>query len=278
MNKPSPAVQSVVQPLRLGPARVIVAMVIWIALTVGIGVALGDGEQHPLAYAATQQIGWHWLAAAAFAGTVAWRAGADAMGLRSPFPTSSIMLVWLPLAYVGIMLAVDVLLGLPSPSVTAILAVNMLLVGLSEELMFRSIVFHGLITRYPIWPAVLLTSFLFGLVHSLNVFATGQMVQALLQSATAFMQGIAYMAIRIRTRSVWPMVIVHALWDFSLILSVATRPSVGAGDGAGFYWAPLLVAMPVFLYGLFLLRHLDRDHADWLGFRPKPTESAKGTE
>jgi membrane protease YdiL (CAAX protease family) len=148
------------------------------------------------------------------------------------------------------------LIGLPSATITAILALNMLLVGLSEELMFRSIMFRGLLARFRVWPAILLTSLLFGLVHSLNVFTTGQMEQAVLQSAAAFMQGLAYLAIRIRTRSVWPMVIVHALWDFSLMLSTTTHAS---GTDAGWSWTPLLIALPIFLYGLFLLRHVGKN-------------------
>ena len=232
-------------------------MAVWIALTIGIGYAVGDGEQHPLAYAASRQIGWPWLAAAVFAGVVAWRAGADAMGLHRPSPASSIKLVWLPLAYAVIMLAADLLIGLPSPGIVAILALNMLLVGLSEELMFRSIVFRGLLTRCRLWPAILLTSLLFGLVHSLNVFTTGQLDQAVMQSAAAFMQGLAYLAIRIRTRSVWPMVI-------SLILPATALPaSAGTGTNAGWSWMPLLVALPVFLYGLFLLRRVGKNDDKW---------------
>ena len=254
-------------PLRLNPIRALLIMVVWVALTIGIGYAVGDGEKHPLAYAASNQIGWPWLAAAAFAGIVAWLAGADAMGLRRPSPASSIKLVWLPLIYAVIMLTVDALLGLPSPGVIAILALNMLFVGLSEELMFRSIVFRGLLARFSIWPAILLTSFLFGIVHSLNVFTTGQLDQAVLQSAAAGMQGLAYLAIRIRTRSVWPMVIVHALWDFSLILSATTHPAE-AGADAGWTWTPLLIALPVFLYGLFLLRHVGKNADDWRDAAP----------
>jgi hypothetical protein len=243
-------------PLRLNPALAFLALAVWLMLTIGIGHVIGDGQKHPLAYAASSQIGWPWLAAAAFAGLVAWRAGADAMGLHRPSPTSSIKLVWLPLIYAGVMLAADLLIGLPSATMTAILAVNMLLVGLSEELMFRSIMFRGLLARFRVWPAILLTSLLFGLVHSLNVFTTGQMDQAVLQSTAAFMQGLAYLAIRIRTRSVWPMVIVHALWDFSLMLPGTTR---AAGAGVGWSWTPLLVALPIFLYGLYLLRHVGKN-------------------
>lgn len=144
----------------------------------------------------------------------------------------------------------------------------MLLVGLSEELMFRSILFRGMLARFRIWPAVLLSSSLFGLVHTLNVFATGQLQPALMQAMAAFMQGLAYQAIRIRTGSVWPMVVVHGSWDFSLVLPGLSHPEGELAVQPGLL--PLLIALPVFLYGLFLMRHLDRDDGHWSDAAPVP--------
>lgn len=248
--------------LRLTLPRALLALAIWLFLTIGIGLALGDGHHHPLAHDVGQKLGWPWLLAAAFALSIAWRAGPDAMGLHLPSPLRSVWLAWLPMAYVGLLLAVDLLTGAPPPGVIAIVAINMLLVGLSEELMFRSIVFRGMLAHFRVWPAVLLTSLLFGMAHSLNVVGTGQLEQALMQSVTAFMQGLAYLAIRIRTGSVWPMVVVHALWDFSLMLTGLAHPP---SDGANPEWQflPLLIALPIFLYGIFLLRHLRRDYSAW---------------
>ena len=45
------------------------------------------------------------------------------------------------------------------------------------------------------------------------------------QALNAFMSGAAYLAIRIRTRSILPIMVIHALWDFTVFL-------VGSG-GAG---------------------------------------------
>jgi len=242
---------------RIGPAQALLVLAAWLLLTVGAGLALGDGGHAPLAASAARGIGIPWLLAAALVIAVAWRAGPAAMGLRLPSPISSLRLAWLPLAYVGLMLAFDLALGLPPAQTVAIVACNMLLVAVSEELMFRSILFGGMRVRLGLWPAVLLTSLLFGLVHTLNVFGTGQLDQALMQSLTAFMQGLAYLAIRIRTGSVWPMVVVHALWDFSLMIAQLAHPAGTAGT----HWSilPVMLVLPVFGYGLFLLRHAGRD-------------------
>lgn len=236
-------------------------LVVWLILTVGVGFALSDSRQSSIEIIAGSGIGVPWLLAAAFVLGIAWASGREQMGLRLPSPASSIRLVWLPLLYVVIMAVLNTLLGLPSERVLRIAATNMLLVGLSEELMFRSILFRGMLSRFTIWPAILLTSFMFGIVHSLNAFTTGRLDQALLQSLTAFMQGLAYLAIRIRTDSVWPMVLVHGMWDFSLISGPLARPLV-VQHPLVHPIIPFLVALPVFLYGLFLLRDLDRSVAD----------------
>lgn len=231
----------------------LIVLVVWLILTVGVGLALSDGRQSSIQIIAGRAIGVPWLLAAAFVFGIAWASDRKQMGLRLPSPASSLRLVWLPLLYVVMMVVLNTMLGLPSERVLLVAGVNMLLVGLSEELMFRSILFAGLLSRFQIWPAILLTSFTFGLVHSLNAFTTGQLDAALLQSFTAFMQGLAYLAIRIRTGSVWPMVVVHSLWDFSLISGILARPAVNQLPLIQPI-VPLLFALPIFLYGLLLLR------------------------
>ena len=225
----------------------------WLMLTIGLGTLVSDGGHHSLGAEAAAGIGLPWLAAACFALCVAWRAGPAATGLQWPSPAGAWRLAWLSAVYAALMLAFDVAQGLPAHEVLLVVAVNMLLVAVSEELMFRGILFHALWGRYRLWPAIVLTSLAFGLVHTFNGFGTGRWDQAVMQSIAAFMQGFAYLAIRIRTRSVWPMVLVHAAWDYSLMLGVLAQPVT---SGAATVWSalPLLVVLPVFLYGLFLLR------------------------
>lgn len=249
------------KPWRVTLPAALLVLTAWLLLTVGAGLILGNGQHTSLASVAANGIGLPWALAAAFVFAVAWRAGPQAMGLRAPALMSSVRLAWLPVVYVGLMLLIDLSVGMPPLSTILILACNMMLVGLSEELMFRSILFRGMLTRFRIWPSVLLTSLMFGMVHALNFFTTGQLDQVLMQSLTAFMQGLACLAIRIRTRSVWPMVVVHAMWDLSLMLVSLRQPAGGTDTG----WSilPILIVLPVFLYGLFLLRHLQRDYGDW---------------
>ena len=75
-------------------------------------------------------------------------------------------------------------------------------VGLSEETMFRGILFQALRTRVKLWPAMIFTSILFGSVHILNVLTTGEVLHALQQAFTATLSGFAFIAILVRTGSI----------------------------------------------------------------------------
>lgn len=229
------------------------ALAVWLALTLGGGWLASGGTPQSLAASAGGAIGVPWLLAALFAVAVAL-ASADrrGAGLGAPAPLNSIRLVWLPLLYTLLMLFVAWAGDLPPRAVVLIVACNTALVAVSEELMFRAVLLQGLLDRYPVWPAVLACSAIFGLTHAANGFATGDLDAALWQAVAAGLQGVAYAAIRLRTGSVWPMVVVHGLWDFALMTSVLS--ATAQGETSVLPIAALVAVLPLFLYGLYLLR------------------------
>ena len=229
------------------------ALLVWLGLTRGVGWLETGGRQQSLGEAAGGHIGLSWLLAALFALAVALasddRRGA---GLRGPQPPASARLAWPPLLYALLMLVLAWAGGFPPRSVVLVIACNTAIVAISEELMFRAILLQGFLDKYAIWPAVMTSSAIFGLVHAANGYATGDVGAALWQSGAAFLQGVAYAAIRLRTRSIWPMVVVHCLWDFSLM--TATLAAAAEGEVSSMPYAAMLAVLPLFLYGLFLLR------------------------
>nr|WP_315399290.1 CPBP family intramembrane glutamic endopeptidase [uncultured Duganella sp.] len=234
-------------PLALG------ALAVWLALTLGGGRLASGGRQQSLAEAAGGAIGWHWALAALFAAALAL-ASADrrGAGLRAPVPFNSIRLAWPPLLYTLLMLFIAWAGDLPPRAVVLVVACNTALVAVSEELMFRAVLLQGLLDKYPVWPAALACSAIFGLVHATNGLATGDLGAALWQAAAAALQGVAYAALRVRTGSVWPMVAVHGLWDFSLTTSVLS--ATAQGETSVLPVAALVAVLPLCLYGLYLLR------------------------
>ena len=104
------------------------------------------------------------------------------------------------------------------------------------------------------------TSVLFGSVHILNALTTGELLHSLLQAFTATLSGFAFMAILVRTGSIWPPVIYHALWDFGTFsISASSEVRGAAAGGEVDAWAfllPVLLVLPNFLYGMYLLRNV----------------------
>jgi len=226
------------------------ALPVWLALTLGISTWERGGHPQSLAEAAGGGIGLAWVAAALLALIITLAApDRRTAGLTRP---SCLRLTWLPLSFALLMLLLTWAGDFPDTRTTIIIACNTALVALSEELMFRSILLQGMLTRFPLLPSVLASSAIFGVVHAANGFSTGDMQTALWQSLAAALQGVGYAAIRIRTGSVWPMVLIHGLWDFSLMASAISAAS--QNETSTLPAASLLIVLPLFLYGLYLLR------------------------
>jgi membrane protease YdiL (CAAX protease family) len=233
------------------------ALVFWLGLTISVGWLLAGGRQQSLQASVAGGIGPAWVLAALFA---LWLALSSTdrrdAGLGAPAPLKSLWLIWPPLLYSLLMLLVAWAGGWPPGNALLVVAVNSALVAVSEELMFRAVLLQALLKRFAVWPAVLIDSALFGVVHAVNGVGTGDFSGALWQSAAAFLQGICYAAIRLRTRSVWPMTVVHGLWDFALVTSMLSAAT--GTDASILPYAALLAVLPLCLYGVFLLRASQR--------------------
>ena len=235
---------------------------LWILVTlVGAKWLLG-GEEAGLDELVKNGIGWQFVAAVGLlliAITVfKWR------DMRFGAPHSLLKVMWFPSL---ILLAISLPIlstGLPAAKVICFVAFNTFLVGVSEEVMFRGLLFRALLENSKVWTAIILTTVLFGSVHALNGFTTGEWGQALLQAIAAGMSGLIFIAIVIRTGSLWPAIIYHFLWDCVLFLmGAATAAKTEAlpnpeiettiSDSAALL-LPLLIALPNFLCALVLLR------------------------
>jgi membrane protease YdiL (CAAX protease family) len=99
-------------------------------------------------------------------------------------------------------------------------SLTLLLVGFNEELISRGVVLQRLRSSFSPISAVALTATLFGLQH-LSAFATTDrgsldILTNVLASAT---YGFALAAFQFRFAWIWPLIVIHALADFTSILS-----------------------------------------------------------
>ncbi|MDB5585785.1 MAG: hypothetical protein JWP26_755 [Devosia sp.] len=234
----------------------VAAVVIWILITVwGVWT---PHDPTSLTAGISGGVAWSIVGAGAFMLVVVLALGWRDIGFNAPQPWSSLRVLAFPAIYIVLFAAGVALIGLPAPSVVFFLAINTLAVGFSEEIAFRGVLFRALHTRLRLWPSIWIAAIAFGGVHVVNGFTTGDFLNASVQALTAFMSGIFFMALVLRTRSIIPSMLFHALWDFLLTTIGAGSASSGAAASGDRHWWVLLVPplfiLPNFLYGLWLLR------------------------
>ncbi|MCB1388818.1 MAG: CPBP family intramembrane metalloprotease, partial [Rhodobacteraceae bacterium] len=185
--------------------------------------------------------------------------------LGAPVPGTA-RLMWLPWLYLALFGTGIVALGGVSANRLAGLAAVMIWVALSEELMFRALLYPALRRRMRPWGAIWLTSLLFGAVHLGNGLGSGEHAQALAQSVAAVSTGLAMLAMRLRRGSVWPAVVYHIAWNvgtFGLDLAAGEN-----GTGSPLLDPPglgpqvavaLAITLPNGLYALWLMRRAGRE-------------------
>ena len=233
----------------------LLVLVIWMIITM-YGEVLQAGSDISLTELVSQQIIYALLLAPLFLLAVIVFFRWENIGINFPKTVRSLLVLWFPVLYIVVMLGVSSIKGFPDAQIVVFILVNSLLVGVSEELMFRGVLFKAAVSRFSMWQAIWLVSIVFGGIHAFNSFITGEISAAFIQAFMATMSGIWFMAIRIRTDSLIPVMIVHGLWDFS-IFTLTFGSTVDAADKSYTFiklFAPILFILPLFLYGLFLLR------------------------
>ena len=93
---------------------------------------------------------------------------------------------------------------------------------------------------------MLISSFLFGLAHSVNLVLrfSGNLGAVSFQVLGAFVIGIGFAALRLRTNMIWGAILVHLLLDFCLAISQISGPLF-----------PVVEGTVLLCYGLYLLRN-----------------------
>lgn len=124
---------------------------------------------------------------------------------------------------------------------------TLLLVGVNEELISRGVILSRLREAYRPITAVTLTAVLFGLQH-LSAFAlTSRAADDVLMNVfLSGVYGFALAAFQVRFRWIWPLILVHALADFTTVLAAEPLPDL------------VVAASHVLLlaYGVVLLRRV----------------------
>ncbi|MCB0188099.1 MAG: CPBP family intramembrane metalloprotease [Caldilineaceae bacterium] len=135
-----------------------------------------------------------------------------------------------------------------------------LMVGYTEEVMFRGILFAGAVARFKLVVGAIVSSLIFGLFHFINLLGGQGFGWTVSQVVHATTDGFMYAALRLMTGSLWPTMVLHGLWDLSISLAHTTMQTAGdettqslaAVQAGGVSIQPMQV-LPGLLYGAFVL-------------------------
>ncbi|NHB76058.1 CPBP family intramembrane glutamic endopeptidase [Rhodobacter calidifons] len=241
--------------------KALVTLAAWLGATVAVGAYLRPDARGMAEIVGLLSTGIAWNVVVAIAVlAIATRAfGWRDLGFCPPAGRSLARFVWFPLLTLLPFYAIAFAVGLPPTQAILFLSINTALVALSEEWMFRGILFQALRMRLRLWPALVLTSVLFGAVHVLNAFSLGDIRLAAAQAVAAMMTGFLLVALMLRTGSIWTAVTYHLFWNLGILLLAYETAQYPLPEGPvqlGSYLVPLLVVLPNFLYSLVLLRKL----------------------
>lgn len=166
----------------------------------------------------------------------------------------------------------DVIVDTAQPLLILLHALVALSTGWVEEVLCRGVVVTTLLhkwgqTRRGIYRAVLVSSLLFGVAHLVN-FLQGRktLLENVSQITYALFFGVIFAACLLRNRSIWPVIILHAAFDWA-----ATLPEIAVGGGLpttvsaitpSAALVSILITLPLFLYGLFVLRKVEPTSLD----------------
>lgn len=130
----------------------------------------------------------------------------------------------------------------------------MLALGFTEETMFRGILFHGLETRFTPLITVMGSAVIFGLFHFVNLLVGAGFYDTAYQVLHAAAAGFMYASLRLRLGAIWPVMLFHGFWDFSLLLSQTLNDTTTGADAASSFSLAhaLLIMLPAFIYGLYV--------------------------
>ena len=190
-------------------------------------------------------VGLGWLRKAGFNGPSQWR---------------SLHLLWLPALLAFLYIGSAFVTPAASAAVIALATTFSLLTALGEETCYRGVVLQALSPYRPLEGAAL-SGLLFGLAHLNNLLTHLPTPIILGQVIGGFLLGFGFAACRLRTQTIWPLIIFHALYDLPANITLFDIRSItgvysSLSDVSSVTIVIGLVAPGFILacYGLFLLR------------------------
>ena len=183
-----------------------------------------------------------------------------AAGFNRPGKWRDLHLLWVPALLALFYFASTLVTPAASAGVVIFAVIAALLTGLDEEARFRGVILQSLSPLGPL-AAAALSSLFFALAHLNNLLAHAPPLIVLAQIVGAFLLGFGFAACRLRTRTLWPLIFFHALYDLPADITLFNASNASTINATLATISPLATALVLIIpgfvlacYGLFLLR------------------------
>jgi len=93
---------------------------------------------------------------------------------------------------------------------------------------------------------------IFGLFHFGNVLGGKSISSITPQVIHAAAMGFLYATLRLRIGAIWPLMLMHGFWDFSLFVLQTSSSAEPTGASQIVASEVLMIAAPALLYGVFV--------------------------
>ena len=106
------------------------------------------------------------------------------------------------------------------------LATFCLLIGIVEEFLCRGWLLNEFLERFSdnkksIILSIVLSSLIFGAIHIFNISAGQSLIDTIVQVINATLLGVIFAMMYYKSKNIWSVVLLHAFWDFALMLGDA---------------------------------------------------------
>lgn len=146
--------------------------------------------------------------------------------------------------------------------------------GIYEEFLFRGLFMSVFInkwvkTKRDLFGVVILINFLFGVFHIVNLLlGRSTLLATVTQIIYSTFFGVFFSCCLLAIKSIWPVVIVHAIFNISNCLNdISVVSTFGKIDTTNTtmsdVMSSLIVTLPLLIYGLILLGRMKFDVVEW---------------
>lgn len=139
----------------------------------------------------------------------------------------------------------------------------MIMVGVSEELMFRGVLLNSCLEYFgensvsALRKGIIISGSIFGAFHIFNVLIGASLSGSIVQAINAAVLGIVFGIIYVRSgKNIWPCIVLHSIQDTVSFLQSGMMNGIGIKDTVSSYGANMIPTIELLiLVGLFLMRN-----------------------